>query len=334
MHDFSYPLSHIVTAVYWQCAKDGGLHLTIAETGWAKASWGKIYGQWLAGSAVFAFDFDYFDAKAIMEAVAKYRVTTFCAPPTFFRFVVKNGLERYDFSSVEHVTTAGETLSPDIMQTFYEKTGLTIMEGYGQTETAMLIGTLSNMKPRFGSMGKKSPMYDIDLIDEDGNICTDGVPGEIVIRPGKNLIVSGICSGYPGSPEEEKRAWENGVYHTGDIAVRDGQGYFSFVGRRDDIIKSSGYRISPYEVENILIKHNAILECAVTGIPENDRGVALKATVVLKKEYAASETMRQDIMKFAKENAAAYKVPKIIVFTDELPKTISGKIKRHKNAVV
>lgn len=327
-HSFSYPLAHIVTAKFWQNVTDDGLHLTLAETGWAKASWGKIYGQWLCGSAVMVYDFDTFNAEALMKVVSKYKVTTFCAPPTVYRFLVKNRLENYDFSSLKYAITAGEALNPEITSKFYEHTGLELKEGYGQTETTLLIATLTGCKSKRGSMGKPSPLYNIKLVDEDGNDVKVGEIGEIVVVPDNNGNC-GLCTGYDNDENALVRAWKNGVYHTGDQAYCDEDGYYWYIARKDDIIKSSGYRIGPFEVESVLIQHDAVLECAITGVPDEQRGNVVKATIVLRNGFVGSDDLKKELQQFVKSKTAPYKYPRVIEFIDELPKTISGKI-RHE----
>ena len=271
-HDFAYPLGHIVTAKYWQNVREGGLHLTVAETGWAKAAWGKIYGQWLAGSAIFVFDFDRFDPKELLKRVAENGVTTFCAPPTIYRYLIKEDLSQYDLSKLEYCVVAGEPLNPEVYQQFYNQTGIKLREGYGQTELTVALGTFPWMEPKPGSMGKPAPGYDIDLIDEEGHSCEVGEVGEIVIRTDRQKPV-GMFDGYYRDDERTNSVWYDGIYHTGDTAWRDEDGYYWFVGRTDDVIKSSGYRIGPFEVESALLEHPAVLECAVTGVPDEIRGL-------------------------------------------------------------
>ena len=326
-HTFSYPLGHIVTAKYWQNVIDGGRHLTVAETGWAKALWGKIYGQWIAGSAVFTYDMNVFIPGKLLEKMQEYKVTTFCAPPTVYRYILQHGVEKYDLSSLEYCTTAGEALNLDIYKKFFEKTGLRLHEGYGQTELTLTTGNFEWMEPRPGSMGKPSPGYRMDIVDADGNSCGPDEVGEIIIKidEGKPF---GMFGGYYRDEERTQKVFEGGVYHTGDTATRDKDGFFWFVGRTDDLIKSSGYRISPFEVEEVLHKHPAVLEVAVTGVEDKSRGQAVKATVVLQKGYEASKELAKEIQLFAKNVAASYKSPRIIDFVSELPKTISGKIRR------
>jgi len=326
-HDFTYPLGHIVTAKYWQNVQDNGLHFTIADTGWAKSAWGKIYGQWISGSAVMTYDYDRFIPKDIIGIIEKYRVTTLCAPPTIYRFLIKEDLTNYDLSALKNCVVAGEPLNPEVFRYFYEKTGLRLMEGYGQTECTVAIATYPWMEPKPGSMGKPTPGYDIDIVDEAGNTCEIGNEGEIVIYTDRRKPV-GMFKGYYRDDELTKNVWSDGVYRTGDMAWYDEDGYFWFVGRADDIIKSSGYRIGPFEVESALIEHPAVLECAVTAVPDPDRGQIVKATVVLSKNYNPSEELAKELQEHVKKVTAPYKYPRIIEFVTELPKTISGKIRR------
>jgi len=326
-HDFVYPLGHILTAKYWQNVMDGGLHLTVADTGWAKAAWGKIYGQWLCGSAVFVYDYDRFVPSALLSVIAKYRVTTFCAPPTMYRFFIKEDLSQFDFSALKYCTVAGEPLNPEVYSRFLELTGLKLMEGYGQTEMTAAIAVFPWMEPRPGSMGKPSPGYDIDLLDDEDKSCEVGEKGQIVVRTNARVPV-GMFHGYYKDPELTARSWHDEVYHTGDVAWRDEDGYYWFVGRTDDVIKSSGYRIGPFEVESALIEHPAVLECAVTGVPDPDRGAVVKATVVLAKGYTACPELAATLQEHVKKTTAPYKYPRVIEFVAELPKTISGKIRR------
>jgi acetyl-CoA synthetase len=326
-HDFVYPLGHILTAKYWQNVMDGGLHLTVADTGWAKAAWGKIYGQWLCGSAVFVYDYDRFVPSALLGVIAKHRVTTFCAPPTMYRFFIKEDLTQFDFSALKYCTVAGEPLNPEVYSRFLELTGLKLREGYGQTEMTVAIAVFPWMEPRPGSMGKPSPGYDIDLLDDDNKSCEVGEKGQIVVRTDSRMPV-GMFHGYYKDPDLTASAWHDGVYRTGDVAWRDEEGYFWFVGRTDDVIKSSGYRIGPFEVESALIEHPAVLECAVTGVPDPDRGAVVKASVVLAKGYTASPELAATLQEHVKATTAPYKYPRIIEFVTELPKTISGKIRR------
>lgn len=326
IHDFSYPLAHIVTAKYWQRAEDDGLHFTVAETGWAKASWGKMYGQWLVGSAVMVYDFDNFDPKMLTQVINKYKVTSFCAPPTVYRYLVKKGAPA--MPSLKHAATAGEYLNPEIFKKFYEKTGLYLNEGYGQTETTLLSANYKGIKNKEGSMGVASPLYNLHLIDKEGNEVEPGEIGEIVIVPENGEKPIGVFSAYLNDPELYENAWQGGVYHTGDSAWKDEDGYFWFHGRFDDIIKSGGFRIGPFEIENILIKHEAVLECSVVGIPDALRGQAIKAFIVLSHGYEPSQELEKEIKEFTNSKLAEYKWIRYIEFTDELPKTISGKIRK------
>ena len=326
-HTFTYPLGHIVTAKYWQNVVDGGRHLTVAETGWAKALWGKIYGQWLAGSAVFTYDMNTFIPGKLLEKMADYKITTFCAPPTVYRYLLQHDISKYDLSSLTYCVTAGEALNVDIYNRWFEKTGHRLREGYGQTEVTLSEGNYPWMDPHPGSMGKPSPGYRIEIVRPDGTPCDDEEVGEIIIKidGGKPF---GMFGGYYKDPERTEKVFEGGVYHTGDTAWRDKDGYCWFIGRTDDLIKSSGYRISPFEVEEVLLKHPAVMEVAVTGVEDPSRGQAIKATIVLQKGYEASKELAKDIQLFTKKVAASYKSPRIIDFVTELPKTISGKIRR------
>lgn len=326
-HDFTYPLGHIVTAKYWQAVQDNGLHFTIADTGWAKSAWGKIYGQWISGSAVMTYDYDRFVPKDILGVIEKYKVTTFCAPPTIYRFLIKEDLTSYDLSALKNCVVAGEPLNPEVFRYFYEKTGLRLMEGYGQTECTVAVATYPWMEPKPGSMGKPTPGYDIDIVDETGSPCEIGNEGEIVIYTERRKPV-GMFKGYYRDEELTKNVWSDGVYRTGDMAWCDEDGYYWFVGRADDIIKSSGYRIGPFEVESALIEHPAVLECAVTAVPDPDRGQIVKATVVLSKNYNPGEELAKELQDHVKKVTAPYKYPRIVEFVTELPKTISGKIRR------
>jgi len=326
-HDFTYPLGHIVTAKYWQSVMDDGLHLTVADTGWAKAVWGKIYGQWLAGSAVFVYDYEKFVPHELLDVICKYGVTSFCAPPTIYRFFIKEDLTKYDFSKLKYCAVAGEPLNPEVYNQFYKATGLKLMEGYGQTELTVTLGTFPWMTPKPGSMGKPAPGYVIDLLDENGNSCEVGEEGQVVIRTDKGKPV-GMFMGYYRDAELTKKVWHDGVYYTGDMAWRDEDGYYWFVGRADDVIKSSGYRIGPFEVESALLEHPAVLECAITAVPDPIRGQVVKATVVLTKNYTPSDELVKELQDHVKKVTAPYKYPRIIEFVKELPKTISGKIRR------
>jgi len=326
-HNFAYPLGHIVTAKYWQNVQDGGLHYTVADTGWAKAVWGKIYGQWICGSAVFVYDYDKFDPKRLLKMIEKYGVTTFCAPPTIYRFLIKEDLTQYNLQNLKYCVVAGEPLNPEVYSQFFKATGIKLMEGYGQTELTVTIATFPWMEPKPGSMGKPAPGYDIDIVDENGRSCDVGEEGQIAIRTHPNKPV-GMFEGYYREPDRTKEVWHDGIYYTGDMAWRDEDGYFWFVGRADDVIKSSGYRIGPFEVESALIEHPAVLECAVTGAPDPIRGQVVKATVVLAKGYQPSQELIAELQEHVKRTTAPYKYPRIVEFVNELPKTISGKIRR------
>lgn len=326
-HDYAYPLGHILTARYWQNVRDGGLHFTIAETGWAKAAWGKFYGQWIAGSAVFVYDYDRFVPAEILRLLEKYGVTTFCAPPTIFRYLIKENLARFDFSRLEYCLVAGEPLNPEVYQQWLKATGIKLMEGYGQTEMVVLVATFPWMEPAPGSMGKPSPLYDVDIVDDEGKPCEAGEEGQIVVRTGNPGPV-GMFRGYHRDSELTERVWHDGLYFTGDVAYRDENGYFWFVGRADDCFKSSGYRIGPFEVESALLEHPAVLECAVTGVPDPDRGLVVKATIVLTRGRLASDALAVELQEHVKKVTAPYKYPRIVEFVPELPKTISGKIRR------
>ncbi|MDR2657796.1 MAG: AMP-binding protein [Oscillospiraceae bacterium] len=327
VHNHWYPLAHIITAVYWQQDIDGGLHLTISETGWAKSVWGKLYGQWLAGSAVFAYDFDRFVPAEILEMIGRYQITTFCAPPTMYRFLLQEDFSKYDFSSLKHCSVAGEPLSPDMYEEFLKRTGLQMREAFGQTEMVVLLATFPWIKPNPGSMGKPSPLFDVDLINDDGESCQPGVPGEIVIRT-HHGAPAGMFVGYDNDEDMTRSVWADGVYHTGDLAWKDEWGYYWYISRKDDVIKSSGYRIGPFEVESALAEHPAVLESAITGAPDPLRGQVVKATVRLKPGYTPSDALKKELQEHVKSVTAPYKYPRIIEFVDELPKTISGKIRR------
>jgi acetyl-CoA synthetase len=326
-HDQTYPLGHILTAKYWQNVGDDGLHYTVADTGWAKCAWGKIYGQWLAGSAVFVYDYDRFDAGKMMDEMGKYGVTTFCAPPTIFRFMIKSDMSRYDFSKLNYAVTAGEPLNPTVYERFLETTGLKLMEGFGQTETVVCIANYLWMTPKPGSMGKPAPGFDIVLVDKNDKECEVGEEGEIVIKTDKGKPV-GLFTDYHLDPDKTRNTWHDDYYHTGDTAWKDEDGFFWFVGRTDDMIKSSGYRVGPFEVESALMSHPAVLEVAITGVPDPVRGQVVKATVVLTKGHTSSEELKKELQDHVKKVTAPYKYPRIIEFVDELPKTISGKIRR------
>jgi acetyl-CoA synthetase len=328
-HNFTYPLGHILTAKFWQNIPEGGLHLTVADTGWAKAAWGKIYGQWLSGGAVFVYDYDKFVPKNMVDVVARHGVTSFCAPPTVYRYLIKEDLSKYDLSRLKYCTTAGEPLNPEVYNQWLKLTGLRLMEGYGQTECVVAVATYPWLEPKPGSMGKPSPGYEIDLVNDKGESCGVGEEGQIVIRTGKAAPV-GMFDGYHRDSKLTRKVWNNGLYYTGDMAWKDEDGYYWFVGRADDVIKSSGYRIGPFEVESALLEHPAVLECAVTAVPDPDRGQIVKATVVLSKAFAGreGEALVKELQEHVKRVTAPYKYPRIIEFATELPKTISGKIRR------
>lgn len=326
-HNHIYALAHIFTAKHWHKVEPNGLHLTVAETGWGKALWGKLYGQWIMETAIFVYDFDKFQPGDLLSKIEKYKVTTFCAPPTIYRFFIKEGLGDYDLSSLNYATTAGEALNATVFTKFYELTGLKLMECYGQTETTVTLVNLIGTEPKPGSMGKPSPLYEIDLLDEDGKSVHTGEVGEIVVKTeGKKQ--PGLFMGYYRDPERTAAVWHDGYYHTGDTAWRDEDGYYWYVGRTDDVIKASGYRIGPFEVESALMGHPAVLECAVTGAPDPVRGQVVKATIVLTKNYKPSEELANELKDFVKHQTAPYKYPRKIEFVTELPKTISGKIRR------
>ncbi|MBE6569706.1 MAG: acetyl-CoA synthetase [Ruminococcaceae bacterium] len=328
IHDFTYPLAHIVTAKYWQCAEDDGLHFSVAETGWAKTSWGKIYGQWLVGSAVMVYDFDNFDPKALTHIINTYGVTTFCAPPTVYRYLVRKGLP--DMPGLHHAVTAGEMLAPEVFRKFRERTGLTLYEGYGQTETTLLLANFKGRTPVEGSMGTASPLYRIELRQKDGTSAQVGEIGEIVIVPGEDGSTGGVFSGYLDNEAQYRYVWRDGVYHTGDAAWQDENGNFWFHGRFDDIIKTGGFRVGPFEVENILMEHPAVLECSVIGVPDPLRGQSIKAVVMLNSGYTGDRQMENELRNFANSRLAEYKWIRMVEFVTEMPKTISGKIRRNE----
>ena len=327
-HSHKYAIGHIVTAVWWHNVDPDGLHLTIADTGWGKAVWGKLYGQWLAEACVFTYDFDRFHADDILPLFAKYHITTFCAPPTMYRFFIKEDLAKYDLSSLQYCTIAGEALNPEVFRQFYNATGIKLMEGFGQTETTLTVANLRGMEPKPGSMGKPNPQYNVEIVDENGKPVVPGVVGEIVIHTDKEQI--GLFKNYYGDKSLTDEVWSDGVYHTGDTAWKDNDGYFWYVGRTDDLIKSSGYRIGPFEIESVIMEHPKVLEVAVTGVPDPIRGMVVKATILLVKGEKGSDELAKEIQNFVKERTAPYKYPRIVEFVDELPKTISGKIQRAK----
>ncbi|MBE5737238.1 MAG: cupin domain-containing protein [Clostridiales bacterium] len=328
-HKHTYALGHFVTAKYWHCCERDGLHLTISDTGWGKSLWGKLYGQWLCEGAVFVYDFDRFDENDILPMFAEYNITTFCAPPTMLRMLIRGDLSKFDLSSIHHMTTAGEALNPEVFNKFKEATGLEIMEGFGQTETTLAIANLYGTTPKIGAMGKANPQYDVDVVDSDGNSVPAGEVGEIVIHTDKE-VPCGLFREYYRDSEKTQDAWHDGLYHTGDTAWRDEDGYFWYVGRVDDVIKSSGYRIGPFEIESVIMELPYVLECGVSAVPDEVRGQVVKASIVLTKGTEPSEELKKEIQKYVKDHTAPYKYPRVVVFRDELPKTISGKIQRNK----
>ncbi len=328
-HNYKYPLGHFHTAKYWHCVDPEGLHFTISDTGWAKSMWGKLYGQWLCEAATFVYDFDRFDAADILPMFAKYQITTFCAPPTMLRMLIKEDISHYDLSSVKHMTTAGEALNPEVFHQFEKSTGLKIMEGFGQTETTQIIGNLAGDSYKIGSMGKPAPIYDVSLIDADGNPVGVGDTGEIVINV-KDGAPCGLFTGYYLDEEKTKEVWHDGYYHTGDVAWKDEDGFYWYVGRVDDVIKSSGYRIGPFEIESVIMELPYVLECGVSAAPDEVRGQVVKASIVLTKGTEPTEELKKEIQNYVKTHTAPYKYPRIVVFKDELPKTVSGKIMRNK----
>ena len=328
-HSYKYALGHFHTAKYWHNVDPDGLHFTISDTGWAKAMWGKLYGQWLCEAATFVYDFDRFDAADILPMFAKYHITTFCAPPTMLRMMIKQDISQYDFSSVKHMTTAGEALNPEVYRQFEKATGLQILEGFGQSESTMIIGNMTGEPHKIGSMGKPAPIYDVDIIDADGKSVPAGETGEIVINI-KNGLPCGLATCYYGDKEKTDEVWHDGYYHTGDTAWRDEDGFYWYVGRIDDVIKSSGYRIGPFEIESVIMELPYVLECGVSAAPDPVRGQVVKASIVLVKGTEGSEELKKEIQTYVKAHTAPYKYPRIVVFKDSLPKTTSGKIQRNK----
>jgi acetyl-CoA synthetase len=328
-HSFGYPLGHIITAKYWHNVVEDGLHYTIADTGWGKALWGEIYGQWISGSATFVYDYDRFHAGEVLDKALSHKITTFCCPPTMYRFFIKEDLSKYDFSTIVYATTAGEPLNDEVFRQFKKSTGLEIKEGFGQTETVLSIGTFPWMDIKLGSMGKPSPLFNIDLLNKEEESCDIGEEGEIVIDISEGYPL-GLFKGYYNDQAKTDKTCRAGYYHTGDTAWKDEDGYFWFKGRVDDVIKSSGYRIGPFEVESALLSHDAVLDCAITGIPHPIRGQIVKATIVLAKGYEPSEELTKDIQNHVKHVTAPYKYPRAVEYVDELPRTISGKIMRKK----
>ncbi len=329
VHSYKYALGHFHTAKYWHNVDPDGLHFTISDTGWAKAMWGKLYGQWLCEAATFVYDFDRFDAAKILPMFAKHNITTFCAPPTMLRMMIKQDISKYDFSSVQHMTTAGEALNPEVYRQFEKATGLQILEGFGQTESTMIIGNMTGAAHKIGSMGKPAPIYDVELIDSDGNPVATGESGEIVINLKKGAPC-GLFKEYYNDREKTDEAIHDGYYHTGDVAWRDEDGFFWYVGRVDDVIKSSGYRIGPFEIESVIMELPYVLECGVSAVPDEVRGQIVKASIVLTKGTEPTEELKKEIQNYVKEHTAPYKYPRVVVFRDELPKTVSGKIQRNK----
>ncbi len=327
VHSYKYALGHYITARYWHNVNPDGLHFTISDTGWGKAMWGKYYGQWMCEAAIFTYDFDKFDAHDILPMFAKYKITTFCAPPTMYRFFIKEDLSKYDLSGIEYSTTAGEALNPEVYEQWKRATGLALMEGYGQTETTCVIYNPVGSIPRVGSMGAPSPLYDVDVVLPDGTSAPVGETGEIVIRTDEN-VPCGLFLGYYQDEKQTKASWHDGMYHTGDTAWRDEDGYFWYVGRTDDVIKSSGYRIGPFEIESVIMELPYVLECAVTAAPDPIRGQVVKATIVLTRGTVGTDELKKEIQTYVKKHTAPYKYPRIVEFRDDLPKTISGKIRR------
>ena len=328
-HDYLYALGHLTTGVFWHNLQEDSIHLTVADTGWGKAVWGKMYGQWFAGATVFVYDHEKFSASQLLDCIQQYRITSFCAPPTVYRFLVHEDFSRYDLSSLRYCTTAGEALNSSVYERFLALTGIRLMEGFGQTETTLTLGTMPWNSPKPGSMGLPNPQYQIDLVRPDGSSCEDGEKGEIVVRTDGHKPI-GLFKEYYRDETLTRSVWHDGFYHTGDVAWRDEDGYYWFVGRMDDVIKSSGYRIGPFEVESALMTHPAVVECAVTGVPDSIRGMVVKATVVLRSDWKdrAGEALVEELQQHVKSQTAPYKYPRIVEFVDELPKTISGKIRR------
>ncbi|MDY6098137.1 MAG: AMP-binding protein [Bacteroidaceae bacterium] len=328
-HDYLYALGHLTTGVFWHNLQEDSIHLTVADTGWGKAVWGKMYGQWFAGATVFVYDHEKFSASQLLDCIQQYRITSFCAPPTVYRFLVHEDFSRYDLSSLRYCTTAGEALNSSVYERFLALTGIRLMEGFGQTETTLTLGTMPWNSPKPGSMGLPNPQYQIDLVRPDGSSCEDGEKGEIVVRTDGHKPI-GLFKEYYRDEVLTRSVWHDGLYHTGDVAWRDEDGYYWFVGRMDDVIKSSGYRIGPFEVESALMTHPAVVECAVTGVPDSIRGMVVKATVVLRSDWKdrAGEALVEELQQHVKSQTAPYKYPRIVEFVDELPKTISGKIRR------
>ena len=328
MHDHTYALCHILTAKHWQNVRKDGLHLSVSDTGWGKAAWGKLYGQWLCEAPIMVYDYDQFDPRALMDVIMKYKVTTFCAPPTIYRFFVKRGITPGAFDSVKDVVTAGEAMNPEIARRFEEETGLKLREGFGQTESTLMIADLVGQPHHLGTMGRPTPLYHVELRKEDGTVAAPGETGEIVVVPPADGTHFGIFMGYCGDQAAYDEVWEGGVYHTRDLATMDEAGYITYVSRTDDVIKSCGFRVSPFEVESVLMQHPAVLECAVTGVPDPGRGFRIKATIVLTDGYVGNGNLSRELQQFVLQNTASYKCPKIFEYVAEMPKTISGKIRR------
>ena len=328
-HNHKYPLGHFHTAKYWHNVDPDGLHFTISDTGWAKSMWGKLYGQWLCEAPIFVYDFDRFDAKQILPMFAKHHITTFCAPPTMLRMLIKEDISQYDFSSVKHMSTAGEALNPEVYKQFEKATGLQIIEGFGQTESTMIIGNMVGAPHKIGSMGKPAPIYNVELVNENGDQVAVGETGEIVINV-KDGMPCGLFTGYYRDKEKTEEVLHDGYYHTGDTAWKDEDGFYWYVGRVDDVIKSSGYRIGPFEIESVIMELPYVLECGVSAAPDEVRGQIVKASIVLTKGTEPTEELKKEIQTYVKEHTAPYKYPRLVVFRDELPKTVSGKIQRNK----
>ena len=326
VHDYSYPLGHILLAKHWQQVEPDGLHWTVADTGWAKNAWGKFYGQWIMEAAVFVYEYDRFEPHHIMNMIEKHKVSTFCCPPTMFRLYLNAGIEGHDLSSLKNCCIAGEPLSPDTFNTWYKATGLKLMEAFGQTESSVIVGTLKGMTPKPGSMGKPSPQFRVELLDKEGNPVRPGEEGEICVSISPR--VPGIFVEYYRDEKKTNETLRDGWHHTGDVAWKDEDGYFWYLGRNDDIIKSSGYRISPFEIESVLVEHPAVLEVAVTGVPDPIRGQLVKATIILREAYQPTDELKKELQQFAKSRTAPYKYPRVIEFVDAIPKSISGKVRR------
>lgn len=326
VHDYSYPLGHILLAKHWQQVEPDGLHWTVADTGWAKNAWGKFYGQWIMEAAVFVYEYDRFEPHHIMNMIEKHKVSTFCCPPTMFRLYLNAGIEGHDLSSLKNCCIAGEPLSPDTFNTWYKATGLKLMEAFGQTESSVIVGTLRGMTPKPGSMGKPSPQFRVELLDKEGNPVRPGEEGEICVSISPR--VPGIFVEYYRDEKKTNETLRDGWHHTGDVAWKDEDGYFWYLGRNDDIIKSSGYRISPFEIESVLVEHSAVLEVAVTGVPDPIRGQLVKATIILREAYQPTDELKKELQQFAKSRTAPYKYPRVIEFVDAIPKSISGKVRR------